>query len=221
MEQRARDIVYRSKLFRGLKKDEADAIFNLHIGFKKTYKKDEVVIEPGQPFDFMGVILEGEMEVVRIFENGSSYQDRTLKKGDLIGMNTIGRGRELNLFFHVAKTEMTVFLMPVKTILESGDIPENWRVKMLECMLDILVYENQRQHQKLDLLSVGNMRERIYRYLTYQKAKQHNEQIFEVPFNREQMADYLCVNRSALSRELSRMEKDGVIRFHKKKFELL
>lgn len=220
MEQRARDIVYRSRLFRGLSKDEADAIFNLHIGYKKTYRKDEIVIAPGEPFDYIGVILDGEMDVVRIFENGAQYQDRRLKKSDLIGMNTIGRGRELNLFFHIAKTDMIVYLLPVKTVMQSGDIPENWRVKMLECILDILVYENQRQHQKLDLLSVGNMRDRIYRYLAYQQAKQ-KKKVFEIPFNREQMADYLCVNRSALSRELSNMEKDGLIRYNKKTFELL
>ena len=82
------------------------------------------------------------------------------------------------------------------------------------------MYENLRQHQKLDLLSVPNMRDRVYRYLSYQQAKQKT-QVFEIPFSREQMADYLCVNRSALSRELSMMKKDGIIRYRKNKFELL
>lgn len=220
MDERARNIIYRSKLFRGLTKEEADGLFHLHIGFKKTYRKDEIVITPGEPFEYIGVILEGEMDVIRIFENGSQYQVQQLHKGGLIGMDTIGRGKELNLFFHIAKTDMMVFLMPVDVVMQSGKIPEQHRVKMLECILDILVYENQRQHQKLDLLSVPNMRERIYRYLSYQQAKQ-KKQVFDIPFNREQMADYLCVNRSALSRELSNMEKDGLIRYRMNQFELL
>lgn len=220
MDERARSIVYRSKLFRGLTKEEADGLFDLHIGFKKEYHKDEIVIAPGEAFDYIGVILDGEMDVVRIFENGSQYQVQQLKKSNLIGMDTIGRGKELNLFFHIAKTDMIVYLMPVDVIMQEGKIPEKNRVKMLECVLDILVYENQRQHQKLDLLSVPNMRDRIYRYLSYQQAKQ-KKKVFEIPFNREQMADYLCVNRSALSRELSNMEKDGLIKYRMNKFELL
>lgn len=220
MDERARNIVYRSKLFRGLTKEEADGLFHLHIGFKKTYKKDEVVIAPGEPFGYIGVILDGEMDVVRIFENGNQYQFHQLGKMDIIGMDTIGRGTDFNLFFHIAKTDMLIFLMPVDVVMQAGKIPEPHRIKMLECILDILVFENQRQHQKIDLLSVPNMRERIYRYLSYQQAKQ-KKQVFEVPFNREQMADYLCVNRSALSRELSNMEKDGIIKFHKNEFELL
>ncbi len=220
MDQRARDIVYNSKLFRGLTKEEADGLFNLHIGFKKTYRKGEIVITPGEAYGYIGVILSGEMEVVRIYENGSQYQVQQLGKSDLIGMDTIGRGKELNLFFHVAKTDMMIFQMPVDVVLQEGKIPEKHRVKMLECILDILVFENLRQHQKVDLLSVPNMRDRIYRYLSYQQAKE-KKKVFEVPFNREQMADYLCVNRSALSRELSNMEKDGIIKYNRNQFELL
>lgn len=220
MDERARNIVYRSKLFRGLTKEEADGLFHLHIGFKKEYRKDEIVIAPGEAFDYIGVILSGEMDVVRIFENGTQYQVHQLDRGDLIGMDTIGRGKDLNLFFHIAKTDMMVYLIPVNVVMQEGKIPEKHRVKMLECILDILVFENLRQHQKLDLLSVPNMRDRIYRYLSYQQAKQ-KKRVFEIPFNREQMADYLCVNRSALSRELSSMEKDGIIKYHMNKFELL
>ena len=220
MDERARDIVYRSKLFRGLTKEEADGLFDLHIGFKREYRKDEIVITPGEAFDYIGVILSGDVDVVRIFESGAQYQVQHLNKGKLIGMDTIGRGRDLNLFFHIAKTDLIVYLIPTNVILEEGKIPEKHRVKILECVLDILVYENLRQHQKLDLLSVPNMRDRIYRYLSYQQAKQ-KKQVFEIPFNREQMADYLCVNRSALSRELSNMEKDGIIRYRMNKFELL
>ena len=220
MDKNAREIVYHSKLFRGLTREEADGLFDLHIGTKKEYRKDEIVIAPGEPFEYIGVILDGEMDVTRIFENGTQYQVRQLKRGGLIGMDTIGRGRELNLFFHMARTDMIIYLVPVEVILQEGKIPEKHRVKMLECVLDILVYENQRQHQKLDLLSVPNMRDRIYRYLSYQQAKQ-KKKVFEIPFNREQMADYLCVNRSALSRELSNMVKDGLIRYRMNKFELL
>ena len=209
-----------SKLFRNLEWEECNQVFDLDIGTVRTYKKEEIVISPDEPFNYLGVILSGEMDVLRIFENGDQYQVHLLRANNLIGIDTIAKGRDVNLFFHVAKTDMEIYLLPVSCVLKSGQIPDGIRQKMVEGILGILVHENFRQHQKVDVLSVNNLRERIYRYLSYQQLKRRTNE-FEVPYNREQMADYLCVNRSALSRELSKMEKDGIIRYDRNRFEIL
>lgn len=209
-----------SKLLRDLTKEEANQLFDLNIGMIKKYSKEEIIISPDEPFDYIGVILYGEMDVLRVFENGEQYQVHLLKENSIIGIDTIANGMDVNLFFHIAKTDLQIYLIPVKCILKAGDVPESIRQKMVEGIMGILVHENFRQHQKIDVLSVSNLRERIYRYLSYQQFKRKT-QVFEIPYNREQMADYLCVNRSSLSRELSNMEKSGIIRFEKNKFELL
>ena len=209
-----------SKLFRDLTKEELNELFDLNIGTIKKYVREEIIISPDEPFDYLGVILYGEMDVLRVFENGDQYQVHLLKENSVIGIDTIANGRDVNLFFHIAKTDVQIFLLPVNSVLRSGDIPEAIRQKLVEAILGILVHENFRQHQKIDVLSVNNLRDRIYRYLSYQQFKRKT-QVFEIPYNREQMADYLCVNRSSLSRELSNMEKSGIIKFDKNKFELL
>ena len=217
---RTRRSIASSKIFRNLEWEEVNEILDLNIGTVKNYSKEEIVISPDEPFNYLGVILTGEMDVLRIFENGEQYQVHLLKPGNLIGIDTIAKGMDVNLFFHIAKTDMQIYLLPVSAVLKSGQIPDSIRQKMIEGILGILVHENFRQHQKVDVLSVNNLRERIYRYLSYQQFKRRTHE-FEVPYNREQMADYLCVNRSALSRELSKMEKDGIIRYNRNRFEIL
>ena len=209
-----------SKLFRNLDWEEANQIFEMNIGSIREYSKGEIIISPEEPFNYLGVILSGEMDVLRVFESGEQYQVHLLKAGNLIGIDTITKGNDVNLFFHIAKTETKIYLLPVGSVLKPGRIPDTTRQKLTEGILGILVHENFRQHQKVDVLSVNNLRERIYRYLSYQQFKRRTSS-FEVPYNREQMADYLCVNRSALSRELSKMEKDGIIRYNRNRFEIL
>lgn len=212
-------LVY-SKLFRSLTREEAKELFDSDIGQIRSYKKGEIVISPVEPFGYLGVILRGELDVLRVFETGVQCQVHLLKANNVIGIDTISNGRDVNLFFHVAKTDVEVYLLPVESVLKPGEIPEGIRQKMVESVLEILVHENFRQHQKIDVLSVSNLRDRIYRYLSYQQFKRKTR-VFEIPYNREQMADYLCVNRSSLSRELSNMEKEGLIRYCKNRFELL
>lgn len=212
-------LVY-SKLFRNLTRAEAKELFELDMGQVRIYKKGEIVISPVEPFGYLGVILQGEMDVLRVFETGVQCQVHLLKESNVIGIDTISNGRDVNLFFHVAKTDVEVYLLPVENVLKPGEIQEGIRQKMIQSILEILVHENSRQHQKIDVLSVSNLRDRIYRYLSYQQFKRKTK-VFEIPYNREQMADYLCVNRSSLSRELSNMEKEGLIRYCKNRFELL
>lgn len=220
MEMTTRRRIATSKLFRNLDWDECNQVFDLDIGTIREYNKGEIVISPDEPFNYLGVILAGQMDVLRIFENGEQYQVHLLKENNLIGIDTIAKGMDVNLFFHIAKTEMQIYLLPVGCVLKPGQLPDSTRQKLTEGILGILVHENFRQHQKVDVLSVNNLRERIYRYLSYQQFKRRTNE-FEVPYNREQMADYLCVNRSALSRELSKMEKDGIIRYNRNRFEIL
>ena len=86
--------------------------------------------------------------------------------------------------------------------------------------MTLLSHENIRKHYRLAILSQRGLRNRILTYVVMQSERQNNSSIM-VPFSREELADFLCVNRSALSHELSLMEQEGLIRFHKNKFTLL
>ena len=99
-------------------------------------------------------------------------------------------------------------------------IPEEARRRIQDRLLVLLAHENMRKEYRLAILSRKGLRERIMTYLTMQANKRHTP-TFTVPFNREEMASFLCVNRSALSHELSLMQAEGILSFRRNEFTLL
>ena len=89
----------------------------------------------------------------------------------------------------------------------------------MERLLMLVSHENMKKEYRLAILSRNGLRERIISYLSMQ-ANRLNRSSFSVPFSREEMASFLCVNRSALSHELSKMQKDGILSFSKNSFTL-
>lgn len=84
----------------------------------------------------------------------------------------------------------------------------------------LLSHENMRKFYRLAILSQRSLRSRIMMYLTMQ-AGQRGTKGFHIPFSREELASFLCVNRSALSRELGRLQREGVIQFRGNQFAIL
>ncbi len=75
--------------------------------------------------------------------------------------------------------------------------------------------------RKIDHMGQRSIREKVMAYLSFESERQKKADVYGIPFNRQQLADYLAVDRSALSAELSRMKKDGLIEFEKNLFTLL
>jgi CRP-like cAMP-binding protein len=73
-------------------------------------------------------------------------------------------------------------------------------------------------NQKLEILSKRTTREKLQAYFDFYRA---NAKKFTIPYNREELAYYICVDRSALSKELCKMRNEGLIKFHKNKFEIM
>ena len=86
-------------------------------------------------------------------------------------------------------------------------------------MLGILAMKNFMLNHKIDCLSKRTTRERILTYLSFQ-SKNAKSNSFTIPFNRQELADYLCVDRSAMSSELGKMRDEGILEFSKNKFIL-
>ncbi len=87
-------------------------------------------------------------------------------------------------------------------------------------MVRILANKNVMLMQKIDHISSRSIREKLLSYLSTQAMNSKN-QVFVIPYNRQELADYLCIDRSAMSSELGRLRDEGILRFHKNEFELL
>ena len=108
---------------------------------------------------------------------------------------------------------------PAALFLSPGAVEETHRLAVLGHLLTLISNANMKREYRLAILSQKGLRERVLTYLTMQTAKRHTD-TFTIPFSREELASYLCVNRSALSHELSLMQREGLISFRKNVFTL-
>lgn len=215
--------MYRLKhvpLFHSMTPSEIETLLqcmNCRIG---DFKKSAYIFRAGNPAATVGILLEGGVEIVRddIFGNRTILQKAL--PGNMFG-EAFACGNVAVLPVSVlAAADSTVLFLDYKKVISTCSAACVFHKKMLENMLRILAQKNLLLSGKIDALSARTIREKLMVYLM-SCAERSGSQVFEIPFNRRQLAEYLCVDRSAMSAELSRMKKDGLLRADKQRFELL
>ena len=212
-------ILKQCRLFQNLP-EEALRRDILPQGKLREYPRQAMLIAPGDQVDWFAVILRGRVQISQIFSDGTSSLMDALGPAYVLGADLIGTRSRRSPYY--ASTACTVQLLrfPGELLLEPGSLPEEERLALCRRLLAMLSDDNLRKHYRLAILSQRGLRDRILIYLTMQ-AERRGTDCFRIPFSREELAAFLCVNRSALSHELSHMEAEGLIRFRKNEFTLL
>lgn len=185
-----------------------------------TFPKGHFLLTPQQRMDHFAILLSGTIHAMHIFADGSYRIMDAQEPGEVFGADLMGTKSRICPYHAQAVQPVTLLSFPVEMVLQPGSLPEEIRVSILSQLLTIISHQNIRKEYRLAILSRKSLRERILTYLTMQADKRHTD-TFSIPFSREELASYLCVNRSALSHELATMQQEGMIRFRKNTFTLL
>ena len=118
-----------------------------------------------------------------------------------------------------ASERSRILFMDVNRILTTCSSSCDFHNRLIRSLMYVLAGKNLMLTKKMDIITPKSLRERVMVYLSQESVKQGCRTV-TVPFNRQQMADYLSVDRSALSAELSRMQRDGVISYEKNRFTI-
>ena len=170
--------------------------------------------------DYFGVVLSGKINLLHIYGNGDFGIMGVLEPGDLYGTDLMYTRSRISPYYAQAMQQTQVLSFQSDLILRRGSLTESTRLRILEKLLMLISDENMRKEYRLAILFQKGIRDRIMTFLTMQANKRHTN-TFSVPFSREEMASYLCVNRTCLSHELSLLEREGIIKFHRNVFTLL
>ena len=189
-------------------------------GKRREFGKQALLIEPGDRVDWFAVVLRGRVQISQIFSDGTASLMDALGPARLLAADLICTRTRRSPYYAVAGTPAEILQFPGELLLEPGTLPEAERTALCRRLLTLLSDDNLRKHYRLAILSQRGLRDRVLVYLTMQ-AERRGTNTFQVPFSREELANFLCVNRSALSHELSQMEAEGLIRFRKNEFTLL
>ncbi len=189
-------------------------------GRLREFERQSVLISPGDRVDWFAVVLQGRVHISQIFSDGTASLMDVLRPAHTLGTDLICTRSRRSPYYAVAGSAVQVLQFPRELLLEPGRLPEPVRLALCRRLLTLLSDENLRKHYRLAILSQRGLRDRVLVYLTMQ-AERRGTSAFRIPFSREELAAFLCVNRSALSHELSLMEREGLIRFRKNEFTLL
>ncbi len=184
------------------------------------YGKGSFLMEAGDKPHAIGMVLSGEVHLVREDFWGNKDILTDVKVGETFAEASALLGDRPILFGALASEPTEAVFLPVKRLMITCSSNCGCQAKVIENLLGIVAERNLAYEQKCGHLSHRTTREKLLSFLSEQSTVFGSNE-FSIPYNRQELADYLSVDRSAMSAELSRMQTDGLIRYDKSRFILL
>ncbi|GAU77229.1 Crp/Fnr family transcriptional regulator [Fusibacter sp. 3D3] len=185
-----------------------------------AYQKNQPVASIGDPFLGLGIVLEGEVIVAKENIAGNRMIMTVLKKGDMFGeMMSFSMHTKWIASVTAQTQSKIVFISPEKVISQCEKMCSGHR-KLIENMLAIMAKKALLLNRKVEYLTIKSLRGKLCAYLLENQYRSRDV-FFELPMNRDELADFFNVARPSISRELSKMKADGLIDYHKATFKIL
>ena len=210
-------VIHSAKLFSGISVEELNAMLVCLKAEKREFPKDAFLLRTGDMADSIGFVLTGTVLIVQedIWGNRNILSKAGPGQTFAVAYACAG-GSRLNASV-VAETQVIAMFMNVKRILDVCPSACSHHSLIIRNLLGELAEKNLQFNEKLTHIGQRTTRAKVMSYLSAQ-AQRLGTCEFDIPFSRQQFADYLGVERSGLSIELGKMKKDGVIDFHKSHF---
>ena len=209
-----------SPLFSGIKTEDLKAMLGCigyHIG---TFKKGDIVAFEEENIRHIGILLSGAVDMVKEDLWGNKTMLVRMRKDELFG-ETFACGEDnLSVVTFVVSEDAKILFMPFDRVMHSCTMACVFHHRLIENMVHIIANKNRDLMRKVEVVSKRTIREKLLAYLSIQ-AQIQERRYFEIPLGRVELAEYLCVDRSALTRELVKMKEDGLIDYDKNCFRIL
>lgn len=207
-------------LFANIKPDELAQLLPCLGAQTKMVPKGGVVLLAGDPVKDVGLMLEGSAQIVREDEAGNRNMLGRVESGELFAEMFACIGVETAPVTVVAETDVRTLFLNFRRIIHSCTSACAFHSRLVENMLRLFAQKTLALNEKLDCVGRRTLHEKVHTFLDTQR-RHHGHNPFIIPYSRAEMADYLCVDRSALSAILSRMKQAGEIDYQKNRFTLL
>ena len=209
-----------TKIFSSASEFECQAMMFCFKTRFKTFDKNQVIVSQGDPMENIILIVKGAANVQNVDSLGNISILMRMKKGEVYGLESAYAGDE-NYKDSLIATEKSLILFMNKHRAITPCENRCRRHEIFNKHLTELVAESNIQLlDKLSHMSKKTIRDKLLSYFT-SLALKSNSNYFEIPFNKTELANYLSVDRSAMSTELSKMRDEGIIDFEKRQFRLI
>lgn len=208
-----------SFLFHGFKENEISNILSLLNAYEKHYRKGETIFHSGDTTSEFGLIENGSIQIIVNFYQGRRHILSHLGAGEIFAENYASiPGKEL-LCDIVASEESAILFLNLAKLLSSCQENCQSHRRLIHNLFRISAMRSLSLSARMTHIAPRTIRERLLSFLSEQALSQGSAEL-TIPFTRQQLADYLGVDRSALSNELSKMQRDGLLNVQKNRFYL-
>jgi len=214
------DILKNNQLFLGMQEADISAMLQCLGSRTQTYPKDDFIFLAGQSVPAVGILLSGKAQVVKENILGDSMIIGSLKTGDLFGETFACMGQKVMPVSVVALEKCEVLLLDVSRIVHTCQSACPFHQQLILNLLQIVAEKNAALNRKMSYITHKTIRSRLQAYF-FDLMEHSGSYEFTLPFNRNELADYLCIDRSAMCRELAHMKRDAILVYSGKNFHWL
>lgn len=204
-------------LFQSLSEEEIQACIKLSKARRLSLEKEKVIFRQKETPHALYALLNGSVLVCKDSIDGKRYIVSKIQAGDIFGEVFIFSGAPYD-FYTVTKEKVELLEIPITFFRNHALAAHEAYQKLMYNMIEILAKKAYKLNQRVQLLTSGTLRQKIVRLIL---GRRQNQLYVKLGMNREMLADFLNVTRPSLSRELTNMQRDGLIEFEQDMVKIL
>lgn len=208
------------RLFHGIEQDNLPVMLGC-LGYRmETYKKGEFISMEGEHLENIGLVVKGSVDMIKEDFWGNKTILMRMRQGSVFGETFICGSASLATVSFCAASDIEVLFLPFKRVMHTCTNACAFHHRLVENMVQLIADKNLELMRKVEVVTKKTLREKILAYLS-QQAQLEGGSYFEIPLGRIELAEYVCADRSALTRELNAMKEEGLLDYDRNMFRLL
>lgn len=204
------DVLTSTSLFSGIESADLFSMLNCLSAKVITAAKGTPVFLEGTPANHVGIVLNGAVQVVRDDYYGNRSVLTVAEPGDLFAEVFACAGLDAMPVSVFAVKDSEIMLLDFKKVLTVCSHACPFHTRLVSNLLRVMAQKNLALNQKIQCMSHRTTKEKVMAYLLEQ-AKRHKSPQFTIPFDRQALADYLGVERSAMSAEIGKLKQADIL----------
>lgn len=214
------NILKKCPLFYGISEEELLRLLSCLGAVVEQFDKKYTVLREGDSARYIGIVLSGSVQIIQIDYFGNRNIITEIGTSELFGEAFACAEIEKMPVQIIANEPSEIMLIDSAHIIHTCSNACGFHQKLIFNLMKDLSQKTLIFHSKLDIVSKRTTRDKLLAYL-FNEAKRKESNSFNIPFDRQELADFLGVDRSGLSVEISRLKKEGIIDSHKNHFTLI
>lgn len=207
-------------LFDKIDDEELNIIFNSRYTKVSSFPKNQIIIAEGDSTDHIGIVLSGAVQIVRNDYFGNRSIIAHIEPPEIFAEVFAFSDTKAMPVSVISTAESRIMLIDLKNLLNGFSDETAFYAKLTNNLLKLITEKNLKLNEKIEIISKRTTREKLMTFLTSQ-AKLNQSDTFTIPYDRQALADFLEVDRSAMSAEISKLRAEGIIGSSRSAFKLI